>query len=142
MLVQLWGENIEKLENKDSRKAWEEVTRMLNERQKIKKSVDQCQRKMKHLRTLYKESKDWNPHQLGGNLRKSPHFDVLNATPRCRDIVTCNRVQQASMETANKGASNCGESPRELGSTPSPSSANSLVSDCETGKLKERKNCP
>ncbi|KAL9977196.1 hypothetical protein ACROYT_G014574 [Oculina patagonica] len=37
-----------KLESKDSRKAWENITRLLNERQKIKKSVDQCQRKMKH----------------------------------------------------------------------------------------------
>ena len=79
VLVRLWGENIEKLESKDSRKAWEEVTRMLNERQKMKKSVDQCQRKMKHLRTLYKESKDWNRRQSGGNLRKSPHFDALDA---------------------------------------------------------------
>lgn len=141
MLAQLWGENIEKLESKDSRKAWEEVTRMLNKRQKRKKSVDQYQRKMKHFQTLYKESKDWNPHQLGGNLRKSPHFDVLNAIPGCRDMVTCNKVQQAGMETASKEASNCGESPHELRSTPFPSSANSLVSDCETAKLKEQKNC-
>ena len=49
VLVQLWGENWMKLESKDSCKAWEEVTRyLLNERQKTKKSVDQCQRKMKH----------------------------------------------------------------------------------------------
>ena len=40
VLVQLWGENLGKLESKDSRKAWEEVTRLLNERQKTKKSVD------------------------------------------------------------------------------------------------------
>jgi len=139
VLVQLWGENLGKLESKDSRKAWEEVTRLLNERQKTKKSVDQCQRKMKHLRTLYKESRDWNRRQSGGNIRKSPHFDVLDAILGCRDIVTCNKVQQAGMGKANTGASNGGES--ELSSTSSPTpSASSSVSESEIMKRKERKN--
>jgi len=139
VLVQLWGEHLEKLESKDSRKAWENVTRLLNERQKIKKSVDQCQRKMKHLRTLYKESRDWNRRQSGGNLHKSPHFDALDAILGCRDIVTCNKVQQAGMGKTDSEASNGGES--ELSSTPSPAtSASSPVSESEITKRKERKN--
>ena len=139
VLVQLLGENLGKLESKDSRKAWEEVTRLLNERKKFKKSVDQCQRKMKHLGTLYKESSDWNRRQSGGNLRKSPHFDALDAILGCRDIVTCNKIQQAGMRKADTGTSNDGES--ELSSTPSPTpSASSSVSESEITKRKERKN--
>lgn len=45
VLVQPWGENLEKLESKDSHEAWEEVTRLLNERQKTKKFVDQCHKR-------------------------------------------------------------------------------------------------
>ena len=134
--MQLWGENLGKLESKDSRKAWEEVTRLLNERQKLKKSVDQCQRKMKHLRTLYKESRDWNRRQSGGNLHKSPHFDALDAILGYRDIVTCNKIQQAAMGKADVGTSNGGES--VLNSTPSPSSSpSSLVSQSEITECKE-----
>ena len=55
VLLQLWADNIEKVESKDSRKAWEEICKALNERQGLKKTVDQCQRKVKHLKNQYKE---------------------------------------------------------------------------------------
>ena len=55
--MQLWGENIEKFENTDSRHAWEEVTRLLNERQK-NKVCGSVPKKNETLRTLYKQSKD------------------------------------------------------------------------------------
>ena len=66
---------------------------------------------LQHLRTPYKESKDWNRRQLEGNLCESPHFDVRSGIP----------------------------SRAELNSFPLPS-ANSTVSDWETTKRKERKN--
>ncbi len=56
------------------------------------------------LRTLYKESRDWNRSQSGGNVCKSPHFDALDAILGCRDIVTCNRVQQTGMGKADTKA--------------------------------------
>ena len=49
VLVQLWADNIYRLESKDSRKAWDEIVRALNDKQGITKTVDQCQRKLKHL---------------------------------------------------------------------------------------------
>ena len=58
VLLQLWADNIEKVESKDSRKAWEEICKALNERQGLKKNVDQCQRKVKHLKNQYKEKKE------------------------------------------------------------------------------------
>lgn len=87
---------------------------MLNKRQKTKNSVHQCQRKMKHLQTLCKECKQWNPWQSGGNLHKGPHF---NAILGCGDTATSTKVQHAGMEMANMGASNCRESPCEQSST-------------------------
>ena len=65
VLVQLWADNIERLECKDSRKAWDEIVRALNDKQGITKTVDQCQRKLKHLKNLYKEKEDWNHKQSG-----------------------------------------------------------------------------
>ena len=89
VLVQLWADNTERLESKDSRKAWDEIVRALNDKQGITKTVDQCQRKLKHLKNLYKEKKDWNRKQSGGNIQKSPHYDALDAVLGC-----CNNLQK------------------------------------------------
>ena len=43
VLVQLWADNIDRLESKDSRKAWDEIVRALNDKQGITNTVDQCQ---------------------------------------------------------------------------------------------------
>ena len=66
VLVELLADNIERLESKDSRKAWDEIVRALNDKQGMKKTVDQCQRKLKHLKNLCKEKKDWNRKQSRG----------------------------------------------------------------------------
>ena len=58
VLLKLWAYNIEKVESKDSHKAWEEICKVLNERQGLKQNVDQCQRKVKHLKNQYKEKKE------------------------------------------------------------------------------------
>ena len=79
VLVQLWADNIDHLESKDSRKAWDEIVRALNDKQSITKTVDQCQRKLKHIKNLYKEKKDWNRKQSGENIRKSPNYDAIDA---------------------------------------------------------------
>ena len=81
VLVQLWGDNLGKLESKDSHKAWEEVTRyLLNERQKTKKSVDQCQRKMEH---FSHEAVAWSNHLVeydhGNELQTTSSQDEVNA---------------------------------------------------------------
>jgi len=50
VLLQLWADNIEKIESKDSRKAWKHITRVLNEKQGLQKTLEQCQPKVKHLK--------------------------------------------------------------------------------------------
>ena len=42
VLVQLWADNIDRLESKDSKKAWDEIVRALKDKQGITKTVDQC----------------------------------------------------------------------------------------------------
>ena len=139
VLVQLWADNIERLESKDSRKAWDEIVRALNEKQGIKKTVDQCQRKLKHLKNLYKEKKDWNRKQSGGNIQKSPHYDAIDAVLGCRDVITCNKLRQVGITTPEP-ALNAEQTPegRATPSSATPSSTNS-ESSAETTRRKERK---
>ena len=114
VLLQLWADNIEKIESKDSRKAWEDITRVLNEKQGLQKTVEQCQRKVKHLKNQYKDKKDWNRRQSGGNLRKSLHYDQIDAVLGCCDIITCSNVEQTGIQqpkTSQNGGSSSEDSP-------------------------------
>ena len=131
VLVLLWADNIERLESKDSRKAWDEIVRALNEKQSITKTVDQCQRKLKHLRNRYKEKKDW---------KKSPHYDAIDAVLGCRDVITCNKLRQVGITTPEP-ALDVEQTP-EGRSTPSPATSSSTNSEssAETTRRKERKN--
>ena len=139
VLVQLWADNIERLESKDSRKAWDEIVRALNDKQGITKTVDQCQRKLKHLKNLYKEKKDWNRKQSGGNIQKSPHYDALDAVLGCRDVITCKKLRQVGITTPEPALD---EQTLESSSTPSPATPSSTNSEssAETTRRKERKN--
>lgn len=128
VLLQIWADNIGKIESKDSFKAWEEICKVLNEIQGLKKTVDQCQRKVKHLKNQYKDTKDWNRRQSGGNLPKSPHYDIIDSVLGYRDIITCNNVEQAGTQAV--------ESSRSSENSPETSSAeaqsNSSSADCAT----------
>jgi len=116
VLLQLWANNIKKIESKDSQKAWEDITRVLNEKQGLQKSVEQCQCKMKHLKNQYKDKKDWNRRQSGGNLRKSPHYDQIDAVLGCRDIITCSNVEQAGIQQPTT-SQHSGSSPEDSPTT-------------------------
>lgn len=148
VLVQLWADNNERLESKDSRKVWDDIVKALNEKRKIKKTVDQCQRKIKHLKNLYKERKDWNRRQSGGHIRKSPHYDEIDKVLGCKDIVTCTNVQQmgtssssTSVFNESSSESTTGKSPSPSNSdTSSPSAAASTVSKRQQRKRKGKKN--
>ena len=141
--MQLWANNIEKVESKDSRKAWEEICKALNEleRQGLKKTVDQCQCKVKHLKNQYKE-KDWDRRQSGGNLCKSPHYDIIDSVFGCCDI-TCNNVEQAGRQAAQNSRSS--ENSPETSSAEAPSSSSSAgcttptTAVCSVARRRERK---
>ena len=51
--------------------------------------------KRKYLVDRYKQAKDWNSKQSGGNRRKSAHYDEIDEVLGCRDIVTLQNVQEA-----------------------------------------------
>ena len=48
-LVQLWAEKQDKLNRKDSRIAWREITEMINSKFATNMTIDKCIRKMKYL---------------------------------------------------------------------------------------------
>ena len=66
----------------------------LNTRFKSTRTVDKCMRKIKYLMIKYKEKKDWNRNQSGGNLRKSPFYDEIDEVLGCRDFVTFSNVKE------------------------------------------------
>lgn len=140
VLAQLLTDNIKRLESNDSRKAWDEIVGALNEKQGIKKTVNQCQRKLKHLKNLYKEKKDWNWKQRGGNIQKSPQYDAIDTVLGCRDVITCNKLRQVGITTPDP-ALDAKQTP-EGRSTPSPATPSLKNSElsAETTRRKERKN--
>ena len=120
-------DNVNRLESKDSRKAWDEIVRALNHKQGITKTVEQCQRKLKHLKNLYKEKKDWNRKQSGENIQKSPHYHAIDAVLGCRDVITCNKLRQVGIPTPEPALD--AEQTPEGSSTPSPTTSSSTNSE-------------
>ena len=84
--MNLWKENFEQLESKISRKVWTKIVEELNAQFSNNCTVDKCMHKMKYIIDKYKEKKDWNRKQTGGNLRKSQFYDEIDEILGCRDL--------------------------------------------------------
>ena len=82
LLVQLWAQYHDSLENRNARKYWTKIEEELNKqfvsKLSLNKRVEQCQCKIRYLVEKYKVVKDWNRNQSGGHIRKSLHFDVVD----------------------------------------------------------------
>ena len=101
-LVNLWEANISRLESQQSRKVWTEIASKVNEHFNLARLPSQCERKIKHLKKKYKEAKEWNRSQTGGNNETCEHFDVLDRVLGGRNVVTLKHVR----ETANTAEKN------------------------------------
>lgn len=132
LLVNLWIENHASLESKDSRKTWTKIVNKLNEQYKKNRTTDKCKRRMKYLLEKYKERKDWNQKQSGGNVWKSPFYDELDAILGTWDVITFQHVEEVQADSPNTENNSSSES-TSTESSPSNSTA--------TGpqKRKERK---
>ena len=93
------------LESKNARKVWNKIVDDLNTRFKSNRTVDKCMRKIKYLIDKYKEKKDWNRNQSGGNLRKSPFYDEIDEGLGCRDFVTFSNVKESAVVSPNASTS-------------------------------------
>lgn len=82
----------------------------LNTRFKSNRTVDKCMRKIKYLIDKYKEKKDWNRNQSGGNLRKSPFYDEIDEVLGCRDFVTFSNVKESAVVSPNASTSSASTS--------------------------------
>ena len=112
-LIQLWADKQDMINSKDSRNAWREIAEAINNKFKTNKTVDKCLRKIKYLINAYKEKKEWNRNQTGGNLRKSVFYDEIDAVLGCRDAVTLKHVQEAG-DTSSAISSADSDSPFNL----------------------------
>lgn len=109
-LVDLWEANISRLESQQARKVWAEIASKINNQFNLMCLASQCKRKIEHLKKKYKEAKDWNRSQTGGNNESCEHFDVLDCMLGGRDVVTLKHVQ----ETANAAEKNKEKLPDSL----------------------------
>ena len=82
----------------------------LNTRFKSNRTVDKCMRKIKYLIDKYKEKKDWNRNQSGGNLRKSPFYDEIDEVLGCCDLVTFSNVKESAVVSPNTSTSSASTS--------------------------------
>jgi len=92
MLISLWADNFDRIESREARKAWDDVAKQMNILFCKKRSTDKYQKKMKYLIERYKQAKDWNSKQSGGNIKKSVHYDEIDQVLGCRDIVTLSKT--------------------------------------------------
>ena len=95
MLLTLWAEIFDRLESREARKAWDDIAKKMNDKFGTKRTTDKYQKKMKYHVDRYKQAKDWNSKQSGGNRWKSAHYDEIYEVLGCRDIVTLQNVQKA-----------------------------------------------
>ncbi|XP_068737029.1 uncharacterized protein [Montipora capricornis] len=114
-LVQLWADWQDMINSKDSRNAWRDIAEAINNKFKTNKTVDKCLRKIKYLINAYKEKKEWNRNQTGGNLRKSIFYDEIDAVLGCRDAVTLKHVQEGG-DSSSPTSSADSDSPSNLSS--------------------------
>ena len=85
--------------------AWRDIAELINLKFATYKTIDKCQRKMKYLINAYKEKKEWNKNQTGGNLRKSVFYDEIDAVLGCRDILTLRHVLDAGAHDSSTRSS-------------------------------------
>ena len=101
LLIRLWADNFDYLESKDARKAWERIARELSAKCGTKKTADKCQKKMQYWIGRYKEAKDWNRRQSGGNRKQSVFYEEIDQVLGCRDGVTLRHVAQAGSSSGS-----------------------------------------
>ena len=94
LLVQLWCNKHTRLESRHARQVWEEIAKEISKIRKVNSS--QCQRKMKYLKDRYKEAKDHNRNQTGGDRKTSPFYEEIDSVLGCKDIVTFSHVEESS----------------------------------------------
>lgn len=102
--MQSWAELYDRLESKDSRKVWDEITQELNSKFGANQAVDKCKAKIKYLIDKYKAAKGWNLNQSGGHRWQSVFYEEIDDLLGCRDIVTLCHVKKEKKESLNGGA--------------------------------------
>ena len=124
---------------KNARKVWAKIVDDLNAKFEGNRTVDKCMRKIKYLIDKYKEKKDWNRKQSGGNLKKSPFYDEIDEVLGCRDFVTFNNVKESAVPSPNASTASAGASTN----TSASSSPKGSVTDSDVANNEKiARRCP
>ena len=94
-LINLWAENFERINSSQARIAWDDIAKQMNLKFGTRRATEKFHKKIKYLIEHFKNYKDWNSKQTGGHLRKSAHFDEIDAVMGSCDIVTLSNVKEA-----------------------------------------------
>ena len=81
LLVQLWCDKHTRLESRHAKQVWEEIAKEISKIRKV--TSRQCRRKMKYLKDRYKEAKDHNRNQTGGDKKTSPFYEEIDSVLGC-----------------------------------------------------------
>ena len=133
------------MESKNARRVWAKIVDDLNARFEGNRTVDKCMRKIKYLIDKYKEKKDWNRKQSGGNLKTSPFYDEIDEVLGCCDFVTFNNVKESAVPSPNASTASAGaNASSSASSSPKGSVTDSNVANNEKSPdnvRKERRQC-
>lgn len=94
LLVQLRCDKHMWLETRHSQQLWEEIAKEISKTGNVTSA--QCQRKSKYLEDHYKEAKDHNHNQTGGDRKTSPFYNKIGSVLGWRDIMTFSYVEESS----------------------------------------------
>ena len=137
LLVQLWAEKHDQLESRECRKTWAWIAEKISKALQSNKTADKCIRKMKYIIERYKNAKDWNKNQTGGNLRKSVYYDEVDKILGCRDLVTFNNVAEAGI-SGESAPQVVAESSDTTGENSTSSSPNVLQTPAEKRRASKK----
>lgn len=125
------------MESRECRKTWAWIAEKISKALQSNKTADKCIRKMKYIIERYKNAKDWNKNQTGGNLRKSVYYDEVDKILGCRDLVTFNNVAEAGI-SGESAPQVVAESSDTTGENSTSSSPNVLQTPAEKRRASKR----
>ena len=137
LLVRLWAEKHDQLESRECRKTWAWIAEKISKALQSNKTADKCIRKMKYIIERYKNAKDWNKNQTGGNLRKSVYYDEVDKILGCHDLVTFNNVAEAGI-SGKSAPQVVAESSDTTGKNSTSSSPNVLQTPAEKRRASKK----
>lgn len=109
ILIQMWAENIDKIESATSQSTWVKIKEAVDKRGSGK-SLKQCKAKLRTLKDAYKKAKD-NNKKTGTSPVYCQFYQEIDAVLGCRDVVNLPESFEVGQATSNSQATNNNDVP-------------------------------